>query len=460
MPGATSWKNLFLEEYQQLREEGYPVGDAPAEQSRYIPIASRSQESGLKDESCWQAAYEKLWAVREKGLRPDYPYVEPDDVDQIFAAQAASAPSVFFQEKNYEQRLQGAWYGRCAAVLLGKPLEMGFDNQKIREYLESVDAYPLNDWVPEYSPSLNLRLREDCIPSTRGHVAYVQPDDDIHYTILSLLLAEKHGLDFTLEDLGNRLLDQVPYHWLWCSSRQAYYHLVRLSETADLPRLLPEIRLMQNPFRECIDGQISADFWGYISPGDPRRAALLARNANRLTLTKNGLYGAMFVAACISAAFGENVSVDQILDAGLSVVPARSRLAEAVFFVRRHYAGTHDWEETCRAIYERYGHLPFGGTVNNLSFVVLSLLHGELDYTRTITTAVLCGTDTDCNAGTAGSIVGAAAGRSAIDPRWTEPLHDTVRTAVADFGCGTISDLIARTRRVWLHTKLDPVRPL
>ena len=138
MPGATSWKNLFLEEYQQLREEGYPVGDAPAEQSRYIPIASRSQESGLKDESCWQAAYEKLWAVREKGLRPDYPYVEPDDVDQIFAAQAASAPSVFFQEKNYEQRLQGAWYGRCAAVLLGKPLEMGFDNQKIREYLESV----------------------------------------------------------------------------------------------------------------------------------------------------------------------------------------------------------------------------------------------------------------------------------------------------------------------------------
>ena len=36
----------------------------------------------------------------------------------------------------------------------------------------------------------------------------------------------------------------------------------------------------------CIDGQISADFWGYISPGDPRRAAILARNANRLTLTQ------------------------------------------------------------------------------------------------------------------------------------------------------------------------------
>ena len=107
--------------------------------------------------------------------------------------------------------------------------------------------------------------------------------------------------------------------------------------------------MMKNPFRECIDGQISADFWGYISPGDPRRAAILARNANRLTLTKNGLYGAMFVAACISAAFCENVTVSQILDAGLSVIPARSRLAEAVSFVRLHYAQYDDWRPAGRS---------------------------------------------------------------------------------------------------------------
>lgn len=39
MPGTTNWKNLFLGEYLQLREEGYPVGDAPAIESSYIPIA-------------------------------------------------------------------------------------------------------------------------------------------------------------------------------------------------------------------------------------------------------------------------------------------------------------------------------------------------------------------------------------------------------------------------------------
>lgn len=414
----------------------------------------------MENEEVWKEAYHKLWAIREKGLRPDYPYVEPDAIEDIFADSAASTPNLTFNEEQYEEHLKGAWFGRCAAVILGKPLEMGYDDHKTREYLESVDAYPLNDWVPEYSAKLDIRLREDCVPSTRGHVEYVQPDDDVHYTILALLLAEKHGLNFTLEDVGDRFLNQVPYRWLWCSSRQAYHHMVRMSETAEYKKMLPEIRMMLNPFRECIDGQISADFWGYINPANPQRAATLARNACRLTLAKNGLYGAMFVAGCLSAAFCENVTVDQILDAGLSVIPSRSRLAEAVKFVRKDYAESQDWQQTCRKIYERYGHLPFGGTLNNLSFVVLSLLHGNLDYSRTITTAVLCGTDTDCNAGTAGSIVGAAVGKAGIPAHWTDPLHDSVRTVVADFGFGTISDLVARTQKVWLHTKDDSVHSL
>ena len=54
---------------------------------------------------------------------------------------------------------------------------------------------------------------------------------------------------------------------------------------------------------------------------------------------------------------------------------------------------------------QRYGH-------------PLALLEGGLDFTRTITTAVMCGTDTDCNSATAGSIVGAAIGYDALPQRW------------------------------------------
>ena len=38
----------------------------------------------------------------------------------------------------------------------------------------------------------------------------------------------------------------------------------------------------------------------------------------------------------------------------------------------------------------------------------------------------------------------AALGYNKIDPRWIEPLHDTVKTTVAGFGAGTISDLAQR----------------
>jgi len=80
-----------------------------------------------------------------------------------------------------------------------------------------------------------------------------------------------------------------------------------------------------------------------------------------------------------------------------------------------------------------------------MAFVVLALLHGQLDYTQTITTAVMCGVDTDCTGGLAGSIVGAAVGYSRLDPRWITPLHDRVKTVVAGFGEGTITSLVERT---------------
>ena len=184
--------------------------------------------------------------------------------------------------------------------------------------------------------------------------------------------------------------------------------------------------------------------WGYLAPADPRRAALGAYRDCAFSLVKNGIYGGMFVAGCIAAALSQNPTVDRILDGGLSVIPAGSRLAEAVSLVRTWYAETASFDETCRRIYERWGHLPFAATINNLSIVVLAILHGSLDYTKTITSAVCGGIDTDCNAGTAGSIVGAAVGIGGIEARWYEPLGDTVRSCVASVGQISISEIVDR----------------
>ena len=114
-----------------------------------------------------------------------------------------------------------------------------------------------------------------------------------------------------------------------------------------------------------------------------------------------------------------------------------------------------DFVKTCDKIYETYGNLPFAAAVNNMAMVTLSLLYGNLDYTKTITTAVMCGLDTDCNAGTAGSIAGAAIGAGKIPRRWTEPLNNTLKTAVASFGEGTIAGVAERIIRLYKKKSAD-----
>ena len=457
MPGYATWKVLYKEEYLQLFEEGYPVGESkePDLTQEYLPFPASIRKTLTEDaisEADWEAAYHNLWAVTKKGIRPDFPFVEPNNLDAIFA-EAADVPTLApLSPEEYAQRIKGAWFGRCGAVVLGKPLEMGFSRTKIKEYLESIHAYPLNDWVPARSEAMDITLRRDCIASTKGNVAFVQPDDDIHYTILALLLAEGKGLDFTALDTGMNWLENVPYHWFWCASRQAYYHLVNLTDNRPHAEQVAEIPTKLNPWRECIDGQLRGDLWGYIHPGDPKAAARLAYNECSLSLVKNGIYGGMFVAGCISAALSAHPTVETILAGGLSVIPKQSRLAVAVNDVVNWYKTDSDWIAVCDKIYEKYGHLPFAATMNNMAIVVLALVHGNLDFTKTITTAVMCGIDTDCTSATAGSIVGAAIGYDKLDQKWIAPLNDTVKTAVAGFGQGTISDLVQRTISIHNHT--------
>ena len=449
MPGHASWKVLYEEEYNQLFEEGYPVGKKLERggKEEYLPIqAEILKQIKVKDstEDYWEEAYHKLWAVREKGLRKDYPFHEPNDFSEI--TQETIVPELNpLDRETYSERIKGAWYGRCGAVVLGKPLEVGFSRKKIREYLESVDAYPLNDWVPASSPRLNQAVREDCIPSTKGNVAYVQPDDDIQYTILALMLFESKGDKFSALDVGTNWLDNIPYHWVWCSARQMYYHLVNSEVNNPTQEEVLQMVSTINPWRECIDGQIRTDFWGYINPTDPLAAAKLAHQECVFGLVKNGLYGGMFVAGCIAGALSAHPTIDLILDCGMSVIPKTSRLYLAIENVRSWYEDAKDWEEVCEKIEGAYGHLPFAATINNIAIVVLALVHGKLDYEKTITTAVMCGIDTDCNSATAGSIVGAAIGYNNLGQRFIAPLNDRVKTVIAGYGEGTITDLVRRT---------------
>lgn len=458
MPGYANWKDLYALEYLQLFEEGYPVGDSisPDHTAMYLPPSVReATDLSRLTEADWEDAYKRLWALRERGIRPGYPFEEPNDFESIIA-DAADVPDLGpLSDEEYAERIKGAWYGRIGGVVLGKPLEMRVDRKFIKTYLESLDAYPLNDWVPHHSPKLDKTLR--CKPSTLDNIEYAEADDDIHYTILGLMLIEERGFDFSKLDVANHHLRNIPYHWLFSCTRQSYYHMVNLRDDRPAGEQIDEFPTKLNPWREGINTAIRADFWGYIAPTDPRRAARIAYREVTLNAVKNGIYSSMFVAGALSAALSAHPTVDTILQGGLSVIPRRSRLARIAREVREWYDEDGDWVSVCDRIYEKYGHLPFLHALHNMAFVVLALIHGGLDYSKTITTAVMCGMDTDCTSGTAASIVGAAVGYEGLDKRWIEPFNDHVKTAVAGFGQGSISGLVKRNVDLWHRVREDPV---
>ena len=455
MPGYANYKTLYKEEFACLKDEGYDVDkytQPSVDSLQFLPFPDQIDSYNENDDPLlWKNAYENLIKVRNTPLRNDYPYIEPNDFYSIMK-EASQAPELIpLDNEEYKERLSGAFFGRCAAVILGKPLEMGMNRKEIKEYLVSVDEYPLNDFVSEYSPKLDKRLRGDCIYSTKGNVKFAQPDDDINYTLLGLQLKECHMGGFTKADVGYNWLNNIAYHWCWCASRQAYHSMVCLDDTADIDKQIDEIPYNLNPWRECIDGQIRTDIWGYIHPANIYEACKEAHTDCSFSLTKNGIYGGMFVAGAISAALSKDPSVEKIIAGGLASIPKKSRLHETVTDVCTWWNELGDWVSVCDKIYENYGHVPFAATLNNMAMVTLGILAGGLDYTKSITIATMCGIDTDCNAGTVGSIVGAAVGLGGIEKRWYEPLNNTIKSTVASFGECKITDIINRICYVKNH---------
>ena len=433
---------LELLEYEisQLEEEGREVTEEIKERFQRL---KRQGSPGEIEEF-----YNSLEILDKKA---DYPYEEPSGINEIkrkTSQEKITFPKILDKDVLYE-RIYGAWLGRCIGCLLGKPVE-GWPKKEIENYLKTTDSYPLQDYFP-YAPdkinSNDYTLHPSAKEATRGNINYMARDDDLDYTILNLKLLEKNGLEFTTEDVAEEWLSNLPYQMVCTAERQAYSNLVRGLKP-------PVTAIHRNPYREWIGAQIRADIFGYIAPANPGLASSLAYKDASLSHTKNGIYGEMFIAAVISAALASD-NLEKIIEAGLSQVPKNSRLAQVVKNVTSWSKELNNWQEVWEKINKQYGRYHFVvHTLPNLAFVLIGLIWGELDFKKTISIAVMCGYDTDCNGATAGSILGALKGAKGIPEEMSEPLNDRVKSAVFGYSDERISDLAKRTLKLaWENVK-------
>ena len=432
MHDALNMSDLFWDEVAQRRETGYDV-EAAVAAAEGVDLADHVAASALLD------------SLQDLPRSPDWGYEEPNALADIVAVLPTPARPQAPPAAHVEDRVHAAWLGRIAGCNLGKPVEMGthWTSAHLREYLELAGAYPLLDYIPVLDPMPErFELRENWPGTTRGNVNGSARDDDIDYPILGLHLLEQHGTALRPAHVARAWLLLLPFMQVYTAERVAYRNLVHgLAPT--------EAASHHNPYREWIGAQIRGDVYGWVHPGDPRAAALLAYQDAALSHTENGIYGEMWAAALLASAFTAGTA-REALESSLEHVPPRSRLAEVVRDVLGQHAAGRSWDDALAHIQATYGHYGWVHTLNNAALVVAGLLWGEGDYARTVGLTVQGGWDTDSNGATAGSVAGVLLGTERLPAHFVDPLHDRTRSALFGFDDSRISDLAARTVRLAL----------
>ena len=207
-----------------------------------------------------------------------------------------------------------------------------------------------------------------------------------------------------------------------------------------------------NPYPEWIGADIRSDPWAYAAPGWPEKAAEFAYRDAYLSHRQNGIYGEMFFAAAISAAFAVDDPV-AALEIGLTEIPRNCRLAKDVAWALDIGPGLKDWREARKRVDERFGLMNDTHTNNNACLTIFGLILGQKDFTKTAGITVAMGLDNDCTAATAGSLLGAMIGAKNIPDHWYKPFRNRTRTYFTGCEWFSNSDIVARftsiAKKVW-----------
>ena len=420
-------------ERQQLIDEGRNIDSVKTEFSRLLELDIPENQTFQNDVNLLLDETINLPA------RSDYHYIEPSDLESIQAQRPTikAKPALEMSEASRNDHIYGAWLGRCAGCLLGKPIE-GIRTPKLWPLLEQAGFLEIPDYLWRLPGLSEKNYKEHGFANLLDwkQTDYMPEDDDTNYTVTAMALVKAKGIGFTPEDMADFWLNNIPILHTCTAERVAYRNFVNNIEP-------PLSAIIRNPYREWIGAQIRSDFFGYIALGHPELAAELAWKDACISHVKNGIYGAMWVAAMLAAAPGEN-NIRRIIEIGLSEIPIKCRFAKGIQDILNLHAENISYSEVVNLIHRQWDENKshdWCHAISNAQIVTLGLLYGESDFGKSISLAVYPCFDTDCNGATVGSIIGMMLGANALPLKWTGLLNDTVHTGLSGYNVSKISDL-------------------
>ncbi len=261
-------------------------------------------------------------------------------------------------------------------------------------------------------------------------------DDDTNGPVYFIRVLRDYGLDFTAEQEGrtwlNYAAEEHGMYW-WGGFGRSTEHTAYLNLKNGIPAPASgSLATNGAAIAEQIGGQIFIDSWGWLNPGNPKRAADMSARAASVAHDGNGLHGARWVAAAIAQAFVAS-SIDEIVDAAMAQIPGDSeyaRVAKAV--IAHHKANPDSWRSCQKMLVADFGYDRYPGVchiIPNAGVLIMAVLYGKGDLPLTAEIATMAGWDTDCNAGNAAAIVGTFQGLQPGWDKYRKPINDFLVTS-------------------------------
>lgn len=320
----------------------------------------------------------------------------------IFQGQALHAqkkPLKSMSKDELMDKVKGGWAGQTIGVTFGGPTEFRYRGTFIQDYE-------------------NLAWYDGYIKSTMTHNPSLF--DDIYMDLTFVEVMDRLGVDAPVDSFANAFANAS--YGLWHANQAARYNILTGIKAPESGHW------KNNPHADDIDYQIEADFAGLMNPGMPNSASTISDKIGHIMNYGDGWYGGVYVGAMYTLAY-VNKDIHFIVNEALKTIPAQSDFYKCIAdVIKWHKQYPNNWKQTWFEIQQKWAeevgcpegvHAPYNIDAKiNAAYIVLGLLYGNGDFTKTLEISTRAGQDSDCNPSSAAGILGTMVGYSQIPAYW------------------------------------------
>jgi hypothetical protein len=288
----------------------------------------------------------------------------------------ATPQTVVMSEEELFDRIYGGWVGMLIGGLEGLPHEFKYLDEPRPE-------------LPEFTFLASGARSDD--------------DNDIEWLHL-WFMHRKKTLKIPYEEIVT-IWKANMNKGVWRANKRAR----ELMDQGLMPPLTGSVQHNEHAWYN-LAGQFCVESYGLIAPGMPETAADIGLHYARISVSQEPLQAVQFWTTLVSRSFVSSEAIPALLEDSLDAVDPRSDMAQAVQDALNAYRKfPDDWKKARMAIHQewrkRRGWNDNSVTLNGAA-VCLALLYGDSDFYQTLRYAMAMGYDADCNAATAGTVVG------------------------------------------------------